>query len=72
MSESDEITGTIIGVHNYGSLVVVYLDAGEGRVVPVPFDHRAFQWLLEGEGCGPCDLIRRRVGYDGDAIRFLE
>jgi hypothetical protein len=54
------ITGTIAGLRDYGSLVLVFLDADDGRVIPVPMDHRAFQHLLEGEACGPDKLIGER------------
>ena len=32
------ITGTIAGLRDYGSLVLVFLDAEDGRVIPVPMD----------------------------------
>jgi hypothetical protein len=35
-------------------------------------DHRAFQHLLEGEACGPDELIGRCVSYDGDLVTFLD
>ena len=47
MRDSNTITGTVIGVCNCGTLVVVYLE-DDGRVVPIPVEHRAFQWLLDG------------------------
>jgi hypothetical protein len=34
MSQHDTITGTVVGVRGYGTLVVLYVDAGEGRVIP--------------------------------------
>jgi len=52
-------------------LVLVFLDADDGRVVPVPMDHRAFQHLLEGEACGPDELIGRSVFFNGD-LTFLD
>ena len=69
--ECDTITGQIIGVRDCGSLVVVYLE-DDSRVVPVPFAHRAFQWLLDGEQCSMTDLAGRRVSYDGEHLRFLD
>ena len=68
----DTITATIAGVRDYGSLVLVFLDTEDGRVIPVPMDHRAFQHLLEGEACGPDELIGRSVEYDGDLVVFLD
>ena len=67
----DTITGTIAGLRDYGTLVLVVLDAEDGRVIPVPMDHRAFQHLLEGRACGPDDLIGRSVSFNGD-LTFLD
>jgi hypothetical protein len=68
----ETITGTIAGLRDYGSLVLVFLDAEDGRVIPVPMDHRAFQHLLEGEGCGPAELLGRSISFDGDLVVFLD
>lgn len=72
MSETAKITGAILGVRDYGSLVVLYLDAGDGRVLPVPLEKRPFQWLLESEGCAVSELVGRSVRYDSDSILFLD
>lgn len=72
MTENEAITGTIIGIRDCGSLVLVFLEAEEGRVVPVPMDHRAFQHLLEGEACNSAGLVGRGVAYDGDLVTFLD
>jgi hypothetical protein len=68
----DTITGTIAGLRDYGSLVLVVLDAEDGRVIPLPLERRAFGHLLEGEGCGPGELIGRSVSYDGNLVTFLD
>jgi hypothetical protein len=65
-------TGTITDLQDYGSVVLLFLDGEEGQVISVPMDHRAFQHLLEGEGCGPGELIGRSVSYDGDLVNFLD
>ncbi len=65
-------TGTIIGIRDYGTLVIVFLDGGEGRTAPIPMDHRAFHHLLEGEGCCSTELVGRCVSYDGDLVTFLD
>ena len=65
-------TGTIIGIRDYGTLVIVFLDGGEGRTAPIPMDHRAFRHLLEGEACEPDELIGRTVSFDGDLVAFLD
>ena len=67
----ETITGTIAGLRDYRSLVLVFLDADDGRVIPVPMDRRAFQHLLEGEACGPDELIGRSVSFNGD-LTFLD
>ena len=65
-------TGTIAGLRDCGTLVLVFLDAEDGRVIPVPMDHRAFRHLLEGEACEPDALIGRTVSFDGDLVAFLD
>jgi hypothetical protein len=65
-------TGTIAGLRDYGSLVLVFLDTGDGRVIPVPIDHRAFRHLLEGEACEPDELVGRSVSFGGDLMTFLD
>ena len=67
----DTITGTIAGLRDCSSLVLLYLDAEDGRVIPVPLERRAFDHLLEGEECGPGELIGRCVSFDGEIVTFL-
>jgi len=67
----ETITGTVAGLREYGGLVLLFLDADDGRVIPVPIERRAFGHVLEGEGCGPDELIGRSVSYDGD-LTFLD
>lgn len=69
---SDTITGTVAGLRNCGTIVLVFLDAEDGRVIPLPMDHRAFRHLLDGEACEPGDLIGRSVSFDGDLVAFLD
>jgi hypothetical protein len=61
----ETITGTIADLREYGSLVLVFLDTEDGRVIPLPMDHRAFQQLLDGEACEPDALIGRSVSFNG-------
>ncbi len=72
MPNTEPITGTIIGVRDCGSLVLVFLNSEEGRVLPVIYDPRMFRHLLEGEGCGPDELMGRSVSYDGESLVFVE
>lgn len=64
--------GTISSVENHGSIVVVWIDLEDGTTEPVYFEARPFGWLLDGEGCGPDDLISRPVCCDGETIEFLD
>lgn len=72
MSETGKITGTILGVREYGTLVVLYLDADDGRTIPLPLEQRPFYGLLENEGCSANELVGRSVCCDGDSILFLD
>jgi hypothetical protein len=53
--------GKVIGVRDCGTLVILFLDAGDGRTVPLPLDHRAFRRLLESEGCSSPELVGRSL-----------
>jgi len=68
----NKITGIVIGVRDCGTLVIVFLDAEDGRTVPITMEHRAFQHLLAGEGCDSVSLIGRSISFDGDHLTFLE
>ena len=70
MIQNTTTTGTILDVQDHGTIVIVYLDAEEHRVVPIYFDHRPFGWLLDGEGCGAEELIGRTAIYDGESLFF--
>src|SRR5207249_3739932 len=64
-------TGEIFDVQDHGSIVLVFFLADDDkRVILIPFDHRPFSWLLQGEDCEASDLIGRRVEYDGETIIF--
>jgi hypothetical protein len=66
-----ETKGSIISVRDCGTLVLVILETDDERTIPVPMEHRAFGWLLEGEDCRPNELVGRRISYDGNQILFL-
>jgi hypothetical protein len=71
MTDNPPVTGSIIGVRDCGTLVLVFVNTDDGRTVPVPMEQRAFGWLLESEDCQPDKLVGRRISYDGNRIRFL-
>jgi hypothetical protein len=52
--------------------VMMHLALDDRRIAVVPFDHRAFHWLLDGEQCEADDLIGRSVNYDGEQVAFLD
>ena len=67
------MNGTISSVENHGSIVILWLDLEDGGSEPVYLDHRAFGWLVEGEGIeSPDDLIGRPVFFNGETIEFLD
>ena len=65
-------TGSFLGVRDCGSLVLLFVVTDEGTLLPVHLDRCAFRWLLGGEGCGPGELVGRRIQYDGQRILFLD
>lgn len=68
----EAITGTVAGLRDCGSLVLVFLDAEDGRVIPVPMDHRAFGRFVGDKACGAAGLIGRSVRFDGGLLTFLD
>jgi hypothetical protein len=66
------LASLIASVRAYGAVVVLFLDADEGRVLPVVLEHRAFRHLLEGAGCEPDDLLGRSVSFEGGRVAFLD
>lgn len=68
----DKINGTVAGLRDCGNLVLLFLDAEDGRVIPVPMVYQAFRHLVEDRACGPGDLIGRSVSIDGDLLTFLD
>jgi hypothetical protein len=72
MTDNQPITGSIIGVRDCGTLVIIFVSTDDERTVPVTLEQRAFGWLLEGEACRPDQLVGRRISYDGSRIVFLD
>jgi hypothetical protein len=66
-----ELTGTIVGVDDCGTIVVVRLSADDGPTMPVYFERLPFCSMLICEGCAtPEELIGRPATYDGEGFRF--
>jgi hypothetical protein len=72
MTDSESFTGSIGGIRDCGTLVLVFLDTDDERTIPIPMERRAFHWLLDGEGFQPDELVGRRISYDGEHILFLD
>lgn len=66
------MTGNILDIGDFGSIVTVQVATDDRRIAVVPFDHRAFHWLLDGEQCEADDLIGRSVRYDGESLELLD
>ncbi len=65
--------GIIGGVEDHGSIVVVWLNLDDATRKPVYMDHRAFGWMVEGEGIETIgELEGRSVRFDGQTIEFVE
>jgi hypothetical protein len=65
------VSGTISGVRDYGTVVLVFLDEAD-RVRPLVFDAGQFPSLLDAEGCTAGELMGRTARYDDDSLHFLE
>lgn len=67
------MNGTISSIEGHGSIVIIWIDPEDGEMRPAYMDHRAFGWLVEGEGIETIgDLIGRPVSYSGEAIELLD
>jgi hypothetical protein len=65
-------TGTISGIEDCGTVVIVRLRTEKGWSTPVFFDHRQFGHMLGAEGCSATDLVGREAIYDGTIFLFVE
>jgi hypothetical protein len=65
-------TGEVSQVLDCGTIILVVLQAEQGRPVPIPFDRRMFRTLLDGEGLSANELLGRRASYDGDTFRVSD
>jgi hypothetical protein len=65
-------SGIIAEVQDCGTIVIVHLKTENGWLTPVFFDHRSFRWLLDGEGCGPEELIGRPASFDGESLHLFD
>ncbi len=70
MSANESITGEIIGVRDVGSGYIVFVDGGEGRILPITLDRQAV-WELRANGQVEwTDLIGRQLSFDGSKATF--
>ena len=70
IATQESTAGTITNIINHGTIVVVFLTTEDGQSIPVHFDHRPFNWLLQGENCTPSELLGRPASFDGEHLRF--
>lgn len=68
---SIRLTGTVIGVRDCGTLVILFLDSGDGRVIPVPVDPTAFGQLFQREAFSLDGLIGRSVARHDDLVSLI-
>ena len=69
-SNRDSHVGTIHRIDHCPSIVLVLLKCERGWLVPIPFDHRCFQNMLDAESCTSDELIGRPGNYVGDVLRL--
>jgi hypothetical protein len=65
-------TGSVLGVRDCGSLVLLFVATDEGGLVRVPLGRWSYRWLLGWEGCGLGELLGSRIRYAGGRILSLE
>ena len=56
--------GKVIGVRDCGTLVILFLDTGDGRILPLPIDNNRFRHLLESESCSSAELVGRSLSSE--------
>jgi len=66
------MTGKVLHVSDFGSIVTMHVATDERRIEIIPFDHRSFHNLLDGEQCEADDLHGRRINFDGEQMSFLD
>jgi hypothetical protein len=72
MTEDKPITGSIHAVRDCGTVVLVLLDADDGRTVLLVLDRSALTQQMEGGDRLPDQVVGRRIRYDGRCIEFLD
>lgn len=60
------VAGTVLGVRDCGTVVIVFLESEDGRTLPLVFDHRSFKHMLEGENCNSIELVGRTITCDAN------
>jgi hypothetical protein len=64
--------GTIVGIEDCGTIVIVRLRTAKGWATPAFFDHRQFTHMVEAEGGAAEDLIGREAMYDGSNFTLVD
>lgn len=61
MDANETIAGEIIGIRDLGCGYIMFLDSGDGRVLPITLDRRAVWELRSGGQVEWTDLIGQHV-----------
>jgi hypothetical protein len=64
--------GTIAGIEDCGTIVIVRLRTPKGWTTPAFFDHRQFSHMVDAEGCAANELIGREAMYDGSNFTLVD
>jgi hypothetical protein len=71
VDEMERVEARIAALRDYGSLVLLFLDTEDGRVIPVPMARRTFLHLLAAQKCSSAELVGRSVTFDGVLMAFV-
>ena len=63
--------GTVVEAREYGPLVVLYVEAEEGRLIPVPIYRVAFDQQMGGDGCPVIKAVGKSVAMEGGSVIIL-
>jgi hypothetical protein len=71
MSEAPQAFGTVVDGREYCPLVVLYVEAEEGRLTPVPIYRFAFDQQMGGDGCPVIKAVGSSVTVVGGSVPIL-
>ena len=71
MSKATEVVGVVVEARVYGPLVVLYVEAGEGQIIPFPMNRLAFDEQMGAETSPVVSAVGRSVALDGGSVVIL-